>query len=49
MIGALIMSVLTSGLRIINVPQEWQSVAIGSVILLAVYLDMLRRKDKSGG
>lgn len=48
-IGALIMSVLTSGLRIINVPQEWQSVAIGSVILLAVYLDMLRRKDKSGG
>ncbi|GAA1496603.1 ABC transporter permease [Paeniglutamicibacter kerguelensis] len=48
-IGALIMSVLTSGLRIINVPQEWQSVAIGSVILLAVYLDMLRRKDKSTG
>lgn len=46
-IGALIMSVLTSGLRIINVPQEWQSVAIGCVILLAVYLDMLRRKDKS--
>ncbi|MDO5744451.1 MAG: ABC transporter permease [Micrococcaceae bacterium] len=48
-IGALIMSVLTSGLRIINVPQEWQSVAIGGVILLAVYLDMLRRKDKSTG
>lgn len=48
-IGALIMSVLTSGLRIINVPQEWQSVAIGCVILLAVYVDMLRRKDTSEG
>ncbi|MGO4859904.1 ABC transporter permease [Arthrobacter sp. 2MCAF14] len=44
-IGALIMSVLTNGLRIISVPQEWQNVAIGVVILVAVYLDMLRRKE----
>lgn len=43
-IGALIMAVLTNGLRIISVPQEWQSVAVGCVILIAVYLDMLRRK-----
>lgn len=46
-IGALIMSVLTNGLRVISVPQEWQDVAIGAVILVAVYLDMLRRKDKA--
>ncbi|MGG5172072.1 ABC transporter permease [Pseudarthrobacter sp. J1738] len=46
-IGALIMSVLTNGLRIISVPQEWQNVAIGAVILVAVYLDMLRRKDRA--
>ncbi len=46
-IGALIMSVLTNGLRIISVPQEWQNVAIGVVILVAVYLDMLRRKETS--
>ncbi|GAB3537142.1 ABC transporter permease [Arthrobacter tecti] len=46
-IGALIMSVLTNGLRVISVPQEWQDVAIGAVILIAVYLDMLRRKDKT--
>lgn len=46
-IGALIMSVLTNGLRIISVPQEWQNVAIGIVILVAVYLDMLRRKEKT--
>jgi ribose transport system permease protein len=39
------MSVLTNGLRIISVPQEWQNVAIGVVILVAVYLDMLRRKE----
>ena len=44
-IGALIMAVLTNGLRIISVPQEWQSVAVGCVILIAVYLDMLRRRS----
>ncbi|MCS5732921.1 ABC transporter permease [Herbiconiux daphne] len=44
-IGALIMAVLTNGLRIISVPQEWQSVAVGLVILIAVYLDMLRRRS----
>lgn len=43
-IGALIMAVLTNGLRIISVPQEWQSIAVGVVILVAVYLDMLRRR-----
>lgn len=46
-IGALIMAVLTNGLRIISVPQEWQSVAVGGVILVAVYLDMLRRRRNS--
>lgn len=46
-IGALIMAVLTNGLRIISVPQEWQSVAVGCVILIAVYLDMLRRRESS--
>ncbi|HEY8529002.1 MAG TPA: ABC transporter permease [Paenibacillaceae bacterium] len=44
-IGALIMSVLTNGLRILSVPQEWQTVVIGFVILLAVYLDILRRRN----
>jgi ribose transport system permease protein len=43
-IGALIMAVLTNGLRIMSIPQEWQSVAVGGVILIAVYLDMLRRR-----
>ncbi len=43
-IGALIMSVLTNGIRIMSVPQEWQTVITGGVILLAVYADNLRRK-----
>ena len=43
-IGALIMSVLTNGLRIMSVPMEWQTVVVGIVILLAVYADILRRR-----
>jgi ribose transport system permease protein len=43
-IGSLIVAVLTNGLRVTAVPQEWQSVVVGCVILVAVYLDMLRRK-----
>jgi len=44
MIGALIVAVLTNGLRVTAVPQEWQSVVVGCVILVAVYMDILRRK-----
>lgn len=43
-IGAFIMSVLTNGLRILSVPQEWQIVTTGVIIIFAVYLDILRRK-----
>ena len=43
-IGAFIMSVLTNGLRIMSVAQEWQFVVTGLIIILAVYADMLRRK-----
>ncbi|MCR2807906.1 ABC transporter permease [Paenibacillus soyae] len=45
-IGALIMSVLTNGLRILSVPQEWQIVLVGLVVILAVYADILRRRRK---
>ena len=43
-IGAFIMSVLTNGLRILSVPQEWQIVVTGVIIILAVYIDILRRR-----
>jgi ribose transport system permease protein len=43
-IGALIMSVLLNGLRIMSVAQEWQTVVTGLIIIAAVYADMLRRQ-----
>ncbi len=46
-IGALIMSVLLNGLRILSVAQEWQTVVTGLIIIAAVYADMLRRKSLS--
>lgn len=45
-IGALIMSVLTNGLRILSVPQEWQTVIVGVVVILAVFMDIIRRRKK---
>jgi ribose transport system permease protein len=44
LIGAFIMSVLTNGLRILSVAQEWQTVITGLIIILAVYTDILRRR-----
>ena len=46
-IGAFIMSVLTNGLRILSVAQEWQTVVTGVIIILAVYADILRRRSSS--
>ncbi|HHV93976.1 MAG TPA: ABC transporter permease [Firmicutes bacterium] len=45
-IGAFIMSVLTNGLRILSIPQEWQTVVIGIIVILAVYTDILRRQSR---
>ena len=43
-IGALIISVVADGLVILSVPQEWQTVVTGSIIIVAVYMDILRRR-----
>lgn len=43
-IGALIISVINNGLQIMSIPQEWQNVILGAVILLAVYADMARKR-----
>ena len=43
-IGALIMSVLTNGLRVLSVAPEWQTVVTGVIIIAAVYADQLRRR-----
>ena len=44
LIGALIMSVLINGLRIMSIQTEWQNVVIGTVILVAVFTDALRQQ-----
>lgn len=44
LIGAFIMGVLKNGLNLLNVSAFWQQVAIGVVIVGAVYLDRIRRK-----
>ena len=46
-IGALIMSTLTNGLRILSVPQEWQIVVSGIIVIGAVYLDIIRRSREA--
>ena len=43
-IGAFIISTLTNGLRILSVPQEWQIVTTGVIIIFAVYMDMFRKR-----
>ena len=43
LIGALIMAVLTNGLRVLSVAPEWQTVVTGAIIIAAVYADQLRR------
>jgi ribose transport system permease protein len=43
-IGAFIMSVLTNGLRIMSVQEEWKIVVTGIIIIVAVYIDNVLRK-----
>jgi ribose transport system permease protein len=43
-IGAFIMSVLTNGLRILSVPDEWQMAVTGAILIVAVYGDIIRRQ-----
>ena len=43
MVGVLIMGVLRNGLNLLNVSSFWQKVIIGLVVVLAVWVDVLRR------
>ncbi len=45
-IGLMIMQVVNTGLIIINVDPYWQTVAIGAIMILAVFIDLVRRKAK---
>ena len=43
-IGAFVLSVLVTGLVVANIPSFWQPVAVGVVLILAVFLDQLRKR-----
>lgn len=43
-IGAFIMSVLTNGLRVMGVQEEWKIVVTGIIIIVAVLVDLTLRK-----
>ena len=45
LIGALIISVINNGLQIIMLPQQWQNVVLGAVILIVVFIDQLRNRQ----
>ena len=45
-IGVLIINVLEAGLIHLHVQSFWQQVAIGVVIIVAVWLDFLQRRDE---
>ncbi|MDR0283972.1 MAG: ABC transporter permease [Propionibacteriaceae bacterium] len=45
LIGALIISVINNGLQIIMVPQQWQNVILGAVIVIVVFIDQLRNRQ----
>jgi ribose transport system permease protein len=45
-IGVVLIAVLRNGLVLLQVPTEWQIVAIGLVIIGAVYVDVLRQRAR---
>jgi D-xylose transport system permease protein len=47
MIGSQIITSLTNGLQIMNVPSSWQYVVSGAVLVIAVYVDMALKKNRS--
>lgn len=46
-IGALIMSVLVNGLSIMSIQTEWRNIVVGIVILIAVFFDSLRNRQRT--
>ncbi|GLY88758.1 ABC transporter permease [Actinoallomurus iriomotensis] len=48
-IGALIPAVLSNGLVIVGLNSFWRDFAVGVVLVIAVYLDQLRRRHRAAG
>jgi ribose transport system permease protein len=48
LIGALIMGVLRNGCNLLDISAFWQQVAIGAIIIVAVFIDQIRRSENNG-
>jgi len=48
-IGVLLIAVLRNGLNLLNVDSAYQTFAIGAVIIVAVYVDVIRQKVLKSG
>lgn len=46
-IGALIIGLISNGLNLLHVNSYWQYVVKGVIILLAVYIDMMRKRNRN--
>jgi len=49
LVGALIIGVLRNGLTLLDVSAYWQTVIIGAVIVIAVWVDVLRQRAAAKG
>jgi len=45
-IGALIIGILNNGLNLLNINSFWQFIVKGVVILIAVYVDFLKKQSR---
>lgn len=43
-LGALLMAVLANGIVLLSVSGYWERVIVGSVVLIAILVDLLRRR-----
>jgi ribose transport system permease protein len=45
-IGALVIGVLSNGLNLMGISSFWQYIVKGVVILVAVYIDVLKKRNE---
>jgi len=44
MLGALLMQSIASGMQLLNLPSPWQNIVVGSVLVVAVFVDQVYRR-----
>ena len=47
-LGVLLLQVVESGLVIVGLSANWQTVAVGFIMIIAVGIDVLRRRWRAG-